>query len=80
MLQHLQAGFQYLRSADGKLEGLACVHVGCDHVFVDEADWRQHVFECAHHGILKTPREDAGHGESDDDVFEQAWMARMRSS
>lgn len=65
-----------MRSSDGKLEGLACVHVGCDSAFVEEGDWREHVLG-AHHNVqatrVPTPKlpEDIKAG------FESAWQGEF---
>lgn len=68
--KHFQNNYQYQYSSDGTLDGLACVHEGCDDVYVEEAEWRVHV-EGAHHGISRTPcltprPEDQDDGEVDD--------------
>ncbi|GAB7352709.1 hypothetical protein MBLNU459_g3065t1 [Dothideomycetes sp. NU459] len=51
--RHLRNGYQNMHAPDGTLEGLACVHVGCDLAFAEEGDWRDHVLS-AHHDVLAT--------------------------
>ena len=63
-----------MRNADGALEGFACVHVGCDDVYSEETEWREHVFD-AHHGIQRAPKTD----RVDDEVLDKAWRGHARA-